>query len=546
MLKKLFLILLLLALPAAPRAARAQDLAGPAFAVGNGTPVSCTEAALKAALRDHKIITFNCGPNPVTIPLNSEITIDADAIIYGAGKITLDGQGKTRMFHVVPYIGLMLDGLTLRNGRAIYTTANIRGRGQGGAIFVDVWGSLTVQRVTFLNNIAESPIECTGGGAIRLNGFNYAEIFDSTFTGNSAPNGGAINNLTSDLYVRGSLFDSNQATHDRVNLPKPYTGCDGGGGAIFIDGASPPKDGGTATIRITGSTFRSNKTLQSGGAIFSYLYSNETLTVDRSTFEGNQALFTLDSQGDVPSGLGLGGGLYWASEHTETARLFRGKYVVTNSTFSGNHADRYGGAIFISRSTLEMTNNTIADNEAANDKNLTSPGFQGRGGGVYILIGPGSDIPVKSIFKNVTVAYNEAGNAGGGIAGSTQQGSSMLTRLQNSVVANNTVEGSSAEATANCLVTLVEAGGNVQTGGSTRCTSSITVAGANLGALGSHGGPTKTVPLQSGSAAINRGVAGCPAVDQRGYGRNGVCDSGAFEYNGLALDEKQFFPAIRN
>lgn len=546
MIKKTILALMIALVLLAGRepVASAAQAAPAAYAVGNGTPVSCTEAALKAALKTYKIITFDCGPNPVTIPLTSEILIDSDHIIYGGGKITLDGQGITRIFHVIPYRGLMLDGLTLKNGRARNTSADPEGKGQGGAIFVDVWSGLTVQNVTFLNNKSESPVECSGGGAIRLNGFNYAEIFDSSFIGNTAPNGGAINNLTSDLVVRGSLFDSNQATHDRITFPTNYTGCDGGGGAIFIDGASPPSQGGSAFIEIAFSTFRNNTTMQSGGAIFSYLYSDEIMTVDHSVFEGNKAYFSLLPDGSVPSGLGMGGALYWNSEHTEAARLFKGKYVVSYSTFSGNHADRLGGAVFIGRSTLEMTNSTIANNEAANDKNMSSPGYRGMGGGVYVRIGSTTDLPVNSIFRNLTIAGNTAGYSGGGISGSTAQ-ASMLTRLQNTIVANNTAEGSSTGPNSNCSVTLIELGGNIQSAGSVLCSSSILTAPASLGSLGNYGGPTQTVPLQAGSPAINHGVAGCPARDQRGYGRSGVCDSGAFEYNGIALNRKLFTPYIR-
>jgi len=43
-----------------------------------------------------------------------------------------------------------------------------------------------------------------------------------------------------------------------------------------------------------------------------------------------------------------------------------------------------------------------------------------------------------------------------------------------------------------------------------------------------------THALQSGSPAINRGDPAAPPQDQRGYGRTGVPDVGAFEYGGVA------------
>ena len=49
-----------------------------------------------------------------------------------------------------------------------------------------------------------------------------------------------------------------------------------------------------------------------------------------------------------------------------------------------------------------------------------------------------------------------------------------------------------------------------------------------------NGGPTGTMALQPGSPAVNAGnPARCPGRDQRGYTRQGVCDSGAYELNGL-------------
>ena len=53
-----------------------------------------------------------------------------------------------------------------------------------------------------------------------------------------------------------------------------------------------------------------------------------------------------------------------------------------------------------------------------------------------------------------------------------------------------------------------------------------------LGPLANNGGPTLTHALQPGSPAINRGDPAAPPRDQRGYGRLGVPDVGAFEFNG--------------
>jgi len=52
--------------------------------------------------------------------------------------------------------------------------------------------------------------------------------------------------------------------------------------------------------------------------------------------------------------------------------------------------------------------------------------------------------------------------------------------------------------------------------------------------LQNNGGPTQTVGLLANSPAINRGDPAAPPQDQRGYGRVGVPDVGAFEFGGGA------------
>ncbi len=67
-------------------------------AVGTGTPASCTEAALDAALAGGGLVTFDCGPDPVTITVTSEKATTADTSIDGGGRITLSGRGAVRVF----------------------------------------------------------------------------------------------------------------------------------------------------------------------------------------------------------------------------------------------------------------------------------------------------------------------------------------------------------------------------------------------------------------------------------------------------------------
>ena len=81
-------------------------------------------------------------------------------------------------------------------------------------------------------------------------------------------------------------------------------------------------------------------------------------------------------------------------------------------------------------------------------------------------------------------------------------------------------------------------GNNADAGINAQPTDQIGTPGAPidplLGTLADNGGPTLTLALQPGSPAINRGNPAAPPQDQRGYGRLGVPDVGAFEFNGIA------------
>src|SRR3954467_10991665 len=54
---------------AIPAAGQAEDVSSPTQVIGNGAAASCTGDAFVAAVASGGIITFDCGPDPVTIVL---------------------------------------------------------------------------------------------------------------------------------------------------------------------------------------------------------------------------------------------------------------------------------------------------------------------------------------------------------------------------------------------------------------------------------------------------------------------------------------------
>lgn len=510
------------------------------------TVTNCTDSGLRSALNSYDTIYFNCAANPATITLTSQITITRNTIIDGGGKVILDGQGTHRIIRVNNYTDLLLKNITLQNGHAVNGDDGAR-PAQGGAVLLGVWSDATFDNVKFLNNKADAigtmgtSDACEGGGAVFLSGFNYGEVFNSTFSGNVARNGAAINNLGADLVIDNTTFENNLAT-----LPTSNTqdGC-GGGGALYVDGANPTSQGGQEKITINRSVFRGNQTDRKGGAIFLYLYSTNSnlhtigdqVSISYSTFEGNRA------ESPSPGGLIAGGG--GAIDYQGASIAGTMKLTVRNSTFNNNHADFLGGGIWSEGSPLELYNVTIANNEAKNTK--AGSYNAGSGGGLMIGNGDTAVTGAGTRLINVTIAGNTANFKGGGVSHWATSAPSQA-KMANTIIASNT----STSGANNCTFTFTTLGGNVQyptkTGSDADCATGITFGNPALGALANNGGFTKTMSIGSG-AAVNHGSAtyctGFTALDQRGYGRSGACDSGAFEYNGIALDKKLYIPIIR-
>ncbi|GIK56224.1 MAG: calcium-binding protein [Chloroflexi bacterium] len=510
-----FLLLVLLAKPA--------QAAG---VVGSGSPGSCTQSALAAALNGGGLVTFNCG-GAHTMTLTGQQTITVNTTIDGAGLITLSGGGSTRIFNIQNGATVTIRNLTIANGYSsedgggIYaerlstliiensTLINNTGR-NGGGLATNGWGAhdagvaVTISGSTFTNNTATAvaiPGGGNGGGGIYLSGGSAATVTDSIFSGNHSQNGGAIHLLHSDLHTVNVAFHNNTATN---------TAGGGGGGAIYMDGTKNL----SGELLIERSTFTGNSTNQLGGAIFSYITQDGRTTINQSTFNNN-----------LTTG-GNGGAIYHQSG-TGNAPL-----TVNNSTFIYNTAtavptDRagQGGALWLIDSPVTITNSTFAYNEAVHTQSLPGDDWhRGFGGAIRT-----SD---NTTIINSTFAHNHAGFVGGAIAGPAT--------VRNSIISQNT-GGNVWQIQQNCTTELNNNGHNIQfpqrvtgNGNDYECFAGQMAVNPLLGGLGDYGGPTQTIPLLAGSPAINA-ATNCPTTDQRGFARNGPCDIGAYEYGGGLL-----------
>src|SRR6187549_893143 len=76
-----------------PLSGQPADTSKPTSVVGSGTAASCSFAALKEAVTQGGVITFDCGPAPVTLSVTSTLNLptNKNTVIDGGNKITLDG-----------------------------------------------------------------------------------------------------------------------------------------------------------------------------------------------------------------------------------------------------------------------------------------------------------------------------------------------------------------------------------------------------------------------------------------------------------------------
>jgi hypothetical protein len=445
--------------------------------VGTGTPASCTEAALDAALAElypganapGGVLSFNCGPNLHTIVVTSEKFLYDGTVIDGGGLITLSGGNTTRIFFVSQQARVEIHHITLTKGFAA----------GGGAIFVEPnfsgdYTSLLLNDVTLRANYSSSfggaigaqhtalavtnsllvdNISDWGGGAISLNGGIFT-MSASRVVGNSAKlagsTGGGLDIYGSTLDIQTSTLRENWATLSA-------------GGAIALS---------NSTGTIANSQIEQNSASTLGAGIYQtdsdLTLTQVTITNNTANYGGgianNSSLLALNGATALTNNKAtLGGGLYNfdGAVSAQNARLLNnqavggggiynavGSLALWDVTLDGNSAKlggisaTLGGGLYNSGSAsltrVTMTKNTSEDyggaiyNASGRTAILTevtlSENSAESGGGIF------NDGSLSLL--NVTITKNTALNSGGGLV--NNNGSSTALVMINTLFALNT------------------------------------------------------------------------------------------------------------
>jgi hypothetical protein len=283
-----------------PVEGQAVTLPSTAHVIGDGTPASCTSAAVISGIAGGGYIKFACGPEPITITLSETAKIyndkGPDIVIDGGGLVALSGGGKHRILYMNTCDSdlvwtsshcqdqdtprLVLQNLTFINGNS---TGQLEEGGGGGAVFVR-GGRVKVVNCRFFNNVCDATGPDLGGAGLRvLSQYSGLPVYvvNSTFGGatgygNQCSNGGGISSIGVSWHIINSLFSYNEAIGTGGN-----PGNGGSGGAIY-------NDGNTMTLSLHGTKIEYNEVNAYGSAIF-FVTNDHTgnIVIDQSVITNN-------------------------------------------------------------------------------------------------------------------------------------------------------------------------------------------------------------------------------------------------------------------
>lgn len=482
-----------LAQPGFDCAAPVAPTSGSWTVLGNGSVGSVTTAALQTALDAGGAIRLNIGTG--TLVVNPTLRIRRGTTLDANGA-TLSGGGQRRVLLVENPNNLHYT-FALLNARI---TGGHTPSGSGAGLFKPTGGpwqavTLRVFDSVFEDNHAIQIAQDDGGGGLYVVGAAELSLVRTRVAGNSGANGGGVYSLGSSLV---NLFDSELAGN-RATGTGGNPGNGGNGGGLGVDGAQ-------RHINLCRSRLLGNDANAYGGGLFTVAYDQQSFVRLRgSLIQGNRSLGN-------------------SNAHTAGVYLQGGPFEIAGSSFIGNIANRgYGGLSLFDHGGTNasgiIVNSTFQGNVALN----------GLGGAINLGATGGVTI------QNSTIADNRA-DCDVCFAGGISNAANAPLTLRNVLFRNNT--GGNAWNPWTLLNAPVTGSHTIQwpqtrpgSGQSEAAVTSGSVfADVALGAPASNGGPTPTMALAVGSAAVDAGTGtGAPAVDQRGRPRHGAPDIGAYE-----------------
>ena len=295
---------------------------------------------------------------------------------------------------------------------------------------------------TFVNNVAardasvsyHSPTE---GGAFHAEDQTYARIFNSRFITNRSNIGGAVNLYRAKVEVDGCVFQGNQAngigSANGFGAAISATSNDGLDSSIAYGAINRPPAHLTVTNSyIQGRYGNVGVVSQNAGGIYSAGDSNRTFGLNglprSGSPEENRAVVVvqdvifndLDVQ-EIPNTGGTGAGGAILVDHVDLSLsnslvmnsdalgivnssgggltvLRQSLARVSETTFARNTSEKYGGALFIQGSTLNMSSSNLIENEIKNTN---------YGSAIFASPMDGTTLNVDGVVENCLLSNNK-------------------------------------------------------------------------------------------------------------------------------------------
>jgi hypothetical protein len=501
---------------------RFDDPIGPGAGTNCTPPAPANGCSLRGAISLAKAgdtIQLQAGTYGLSSAGQLNITKQLTILGAGPGATTIEagtaGQ-PSRVIEVQGGVGLTMSGVTITGGEVIGNDgASSTSAGTAGEPGENVSGA----GIDTTGPLALTEVVVTGNKLFGGNGGDGAA--GAEHGGSAGGRGGAADGA-------GINVGPGPVTLNRVaiteNVSKPGAGGDGGKGGL--NGA-----GGAGGIGGSG-----------GGAGINGGGESSIVAID-SLIAGNVAgtgAAGAGGTGGANSGTGGAGG---QGEGSDGGGLFsNGSVKLTNVTFTGNLVAGGTGGI----------GGKGGGTSAAEAGGNGGFAFGGHGGAVALLN------KAAGQFASVTIAGNKAGGAIAGAGGAGSHGgpagasgatghteggnifvSSATLSLRGTIVAGGEAEVGNENCAFGGGGVLTSLGHNLED--HHQCLTKPAAGDlintpAGLGPLAANGGPTETMALLAGSAAIGAGEPACVdaigaplSEDQRGDPRGTPCDIGAFE-----------------
>src|SRR5262245_12679228 len=355
-----------------------------------------------------------------TIALTSQLAITDDLAIRGPGadRLTVSGGTVTRVFAVLP-AALAGNPFVTPTGAQLATSPEVT------IAELTVAGGRATNALGFDPSDPANPGFAFGGGLFNLGGtvhLDQVRMVGNQAVGFVTAGGAVANEFGGTLTVSRSHFEGNTSAGFLI----------GAGGAITSD-LGPTADGGPTRP--------------------------PTVTIDRSTFTGNQAQAQAGYiDGVAFSGLGGGGailnltGVMTVTRSDFANNAAQGGSVALPGVVSGGPA--FGGAILtgnaspfgVAQSTLDISYSTFIGNTATGGNGGAAglPGGEGAGGAVSVTNGSAVELSRNTFHNNMAAGGSGGANArggnatGGAVSGS---GGGTLNSELNTFTANTAAGG---------------------------------------------------------------------------------------------------------